>query len=534
MSESKNGFRLPPKSGGAEGDMFDPGQHSAMVIVGANGAGKTRFANRLAADLGDRAFRLNALDALYNATEPDPQRSAVDRLHRDATAIPDYDKQRRQTRLQRLLTLIVSDELVNLFRFKFTRYENDGDAEHPNAPRQVPRTHMDTLIRFWQEVFPGNRVLVDSGNILFSRDDSDDTFGAGRLSDGERAVLYYGAALLYAPRNAVVMVDSPEMFLHPSTLQGVWNRLERLRPDCTPVYITHDLEFAASRHGAAVVWVRACNTRLAEWDYRIVPEHSELTDQISLAIMGARKPVLFIEGDQRSIDARLYPLIFSDYTVKSLGSCNKVIEATRTFNDLNAFHHLQARGIVDRDRRDEAEVTYLRGKNIMVPEVAEIENMLLLPEIVEAVATFRGKDGRRVAQSVRNSVLKMFEHDLRQQALQHTRHRVKRTVEYRIDGRFNDIGALEQHIDSLTGEINPRGLYENFCREFHGYRASGDYRAVLRVYNQKSMLPGCNIPALCGLNNKEDYIDTVMRILQTTAPQAAQIRQAVRTALRAD
>ena len=151
-----------------------------------------------------------------------------------------------------------------------------------------------------------------------------------------------------------------------------------------------------------------------------------------------------------------------DSTVRPLGSCNKVIEATRTFNDLNGFHHLTAQGIVDRDRRDDGEVDYLRRKNILVPDVAEIENMLLLPEIVSAVAASRGRDGSRVAESVRRSVLKMFGKEIDEQALQHTRHRVKRTVEYRVDGRFADIGALEKHISSLTREINPRGMYEQF------------------------------------------------------------------------
>ena len=38
-----------------------------------------------------------------------------------------------------------------------------------------------------------------------------------RLSDGEKAVLYYAAAVLYAPENAVIFVEAPEMFLHPSS-----------------------------------------------------------------------------------------------------------------------------------------------------------------------------------------------------------------------------------------------------------------------------------------------------------------------------
>ena len=130
----------------------------------------------------------------------------------------------------------------------------------------------------------------------------------------------------------------------------------------------------------------------------------------------------------------------------------------------------------------------------------------------------------------------MFRRDLKQQALMHTRHRVKRTVEYRVDGRFNDISALEQHISLLVDEINPRKLYEAFCRDFHAIAAASDYDAVMRVYNQKSMLSGSNIAALCGLKNKEEYISTVLAILRGSpeSAQAQSIRRAVRNILDAN
>lgn len=516
---------LPPKLDGTAEHIDDSSR--PIVIVGANGAGKTRFTNRLCADLGERAFRINALDGLYNGSAPDPAHNAIDRLYASAP-VPAYEKQRQQTRLERLTGMLLADELVNLLRYKFGR----GDDQDACAP--VPATRLDTMIKFWQKIFPGNRVLVDGGNLRFGRDDSSDLIAATRLSDGERVVLYYGLALLYAPAESVVMVESPELFLHPSTMQGLWNSLELLRPDCRLIYTTHDLEFAASRRDAEFIWVRACDTARQLWDYQIIPDSSALTDQVSLSIMGARKPVLFIEGDARSIDARLYPLIFSDCTVKSLGSCNKVIEATRIFNDLNAFHHLSARGIVDRDRRDEGEISYLRRKSVMVPEVAEIENMLLLPAVISAVALSRGRDPKRVVDSVRKSVTAMFKADVRAQALQHTRHSVKRTVEYRIDGRFNDIDALEHHIEGLVDEIKPRQLYEKFCRTFHQYIQNHDYEAILRVYNQKSMLPGCNVAGLCGLASKEAYIAAVMDLLRAEGKHARSIRTAVRAALRAD
>ena len=100
-------------------------------------------------------------------------------------------------------------------------------------------------------------------------------------------------------------------------------------------------------------------------------------DTALLDLLGSRKPVLVIEGDDKhSIDSRLYPLIFPEYTVKPLGSCNKVIETVRSFGDLKNFHMLESRGIEDRDRRSDPEVEYLRNKNILVPDVAEVENLM--------------------------------------------------------------------------------------------------------------------------------------------------------------
>jgi GTPase SAR1 family protein len=516
---------LPPKSIG-ENESIDTRANHTVVIVGANGAGKTRFTNRLCADLGDKAYRLSVIDALYKSGAPDPEHSTIDRLHAEA-ALSASEKARPQTRLERLLAMMMSDELVNLLSYKVSVSRGEKTNMQP--------TRLDKLIQMWSEIIPDNKVMVNSGKILFSRTDSDDTYNVVRLSDGEKAVLYYGAAMLYAPKGSVVVVDSPEMFLHPTTLQAVWNRIELMRPDCTMVYATHDLDFAGSRHNAALVWVQSCDTAAGTWEYRIMPDREDaLTGEVYMAIIGARKPILFIEGDERSIDARLYPLIFPDYSVKSLGSCNKVIEATRTFNDLNGFHHLSAKGIVDRDRRDEGEVSYLRRKNIMVPEVAEIENMLMLEEVVRAVASYKQQNPDRVAASVKKSVINQFKSDLRSQALQHTRHRVKRTVEYRIDGRFADISALEEHINNLVTEINPRKLYEKFCRDFHSYLAKNDYNSVLRVYNQKSMLSASNVASLCGLHDKDHYINTVMSILRGETPQSQEIRAAVRKYLLAD
>ena len=230
-----------------------------------------------------------------------------------------------------------------------------------------------------------------------------------------------------------------------------------------------------------------------------------------------------------SIDSKLYPLIFKEYTVKSLGGCDKVIESTRTFNSLRDFHNLDAFGIVDRDRRDAGEVEYLRRRKVFVPNVAEIENIFMIEEVVRTVASHFHKNEDAAFAHVKKAIMRLFEVDLRQQALQHTRHKVKKTVEHRIDGKFANINKLEEHINDLCQSINPRGLYEEYCRNFRSYIQKGDYASVLMVYNRKTMLSESHVARACGLrrDDKDVYIRAILNILKEDRGDAQRIRKAV-------
>ena len=79
----------------------------------------------------------------------------------------------------------------------------------------------------------------------------------------------------------------------------------------------------------------------------------------------------------------------------------------------------------------------------------------------------------------------------------------------------------------LVNEINPRGIYNDLCKEFSDLLKSNNYHGVLKVFNQKRMLAVSGLPHLLGLNNPDDYLRTVLRILNTRRPEAEAIRQAV-------
>lgn len=492
-----------------------------FTIIGANGSGKSRFCSQLMTELGDKAYRISALKALFpSSTSGTPTKGSIDDMFNRMNDANPLVKNNASTEFDKLFSIMLADEFRDLMSFKAHQLMGD-DIE-------FPKTKLDVTVKKWQQVFPKNKVLRENGKLVFSKEGNEDKYTSLRLSDGEKSVLYYIGAVLYAMPDAVILVDDPETFIHSSIMRTLWNVIEGMRPDCTFIYNTHDVNFASSRTDNMCVWVKSFDPEKAAWDYEVMTSSRDLDDGL-LDLLGSRKPVLFIEGDDHhSIDSRLYPLIFPEYTVKPLGSCNKVIETVRSFGDLKGFHQLDSRGIVDRDRRNDTEVEYLRKKNILVPEVAEVENILMLEGVIRAVARYKKRNPDIVFPKVKNRVINMFRNELKQQALMHVRHRVKRDVEMRIDMKFRTINALEEHMVDLVQEINPRGLYDQLCREFHVYEDNNDYANVLKVFNQKLMLGESNVATLCGFKGKDEYIRGVLNILKGNNREADDIRKAIK------
>ena len=493
-----------------------------ITVIGANGSGKSRFCNALMKSCGDKAYRLSALRALFpfRDSEP-PMPGSINAMFERLNQMNPQVQSTADTEFDRLTNIMLADEFRDLMNYKAHRLM----GEH----LPFPKTRLDTVVHVWQEVFPKNKVLRENGKLLFSTEGHTDTYSSLRLSDGEKAALYYIGAVLYAMDDAVILVDDPETFIHHSIMHTLWNVIEAMRPDCTFIYNTHDVDFVSSRVDNQCVWVKSFDPELVAWDYEEKASSQELGDALYFEILGSRKPILFVEGDDRhSLDSRLYPLIFPEYTIKPLGSCDKVIESVRSFEDLRSFHRLDSRGIVDRDRRSDQEVDYLLKRNIYVPNVAEVENLFMLEGVVRAVARHKRRDEDAVFSKVKHKLMDMFTRELKAQALEHVRHRVKRNVEMRIDMKFRSINDVEVHMVDLVKEINPRGMYEDMCREFHLYLKNRDYGSVLRVFNYKQMIGDSNVASLCGFHRKDDYLRGVLNILKSGGPDADAIRQAVK------
>ncbi|WP_080903701.1 DUF4435 domain-containing protein [Parabacteroides sp. Marseille-P3160] len=494
-----------------------------LVVIGANGAGKTSFGKEIVRQHPDEAIYISGLHGLFvnfrGSVDSLIDLKSFHRLIADrllSSPLSDYE---------RLILQLQQEEFEAAVNYK----EAGKKEEHP----PLPITKIDRIQVIWEHMFPHNRLVRKSGFFeLASTSRDGQSYTAERMSDGEKAVFYFIGSVLCAPPEALLIIEEPELLLHNSIKNNLWDEIEAMRPDCTYIYLTHDIDFATSRTNSIRLWIRAFNADLQEWDYEIIEGNTSLPEELYIEILGNRKPILFIEGtDANSLDNRLYPLIFPEYLVKPMGGCQKVIETTKAFTQLKDFHTLDSKGIVDRDRRTPGEIAYLREQNIFVPDVAEVENLLMLEPIIRTVARRMLKDPDLVFQEVKESVIELFTKELEAQIILHAKHWVRKKLETIVDRKITTVEQLNEHVQNIRENIHVNEIYHKIKTDFEQYASSGDYKSILRVYNQKGMLPQSRLCGLCGLRNKETYFDFILSILKEKSNDATVIREAIRKSL---
>jgi len=72
-----------------------------------------------------------------------------------------------------------------------------------------------------------------------------------------------------------------------------------------------------------------------------------------------------VEGINGSYDTSLYREILPDFLVIPRGSCSQVIQSVKALKANTQLHHLDVYGVIDRDRRVDAEIIALEKDSIL-------------------------------------------------------------------------------------------------------------------------------------------------------------------------
>lgn len=496
-----------------------------LVVIGANGSGKSSFGRDLLERYAENAKKISGMHSLFLCSNEETVPSEGNELARMQSMIAERIFMPRLSDYEKLILRLQSEEFDAAVNYK------EACKLHPDLP--PPVTKIDRIQAIWEKMFPHNRLVRKSGFIeLASTSRDSNSYTAGRMSDGEKIVFYLVGAVLCANPGELLVIEEPEILLHNSIKNLLWDEIEALRPDCTYVYLTHDIDFTTSRPEGKRIWIRDYNADAHVWDYQLIESNDSLPEEVYIDILGSRKPILFIEGtDSNSIDNRLYPLIFPDFLVKPVGGCQKVIETTKAFRQLQDFHTLESMGIVDRDRRTQGEIDYLRDQHIFVPDVAEVENLLMLEPVIKTVARRLMRDPGEVFAQVKENVIRLFEKDLESQVILHAKHRVRRKLETAVDRKITTVEQLAEHVESIRLNVHVDEIYSGIKDKFIQYAETADYKNILRVYNQKGMLPQSRLCNICGVSNKESYLNLILSILKEDKEDAGVIRSAIKESL---
>ena len=490
-------FSIP----GTDGDLrFPVSRGSTTTFCGANGSGKTRLAVHIEQQLGLAAHRISAHRALsLNPRVPKiSERDALSGLRtgiEDSTRRGDPSKYRQGHRWGNHEATGLLNDYDYLVQALFAEQANTALESHKRlragTTDTAELTKFEKLSEIWDRLLPHRRLDIGCDDITVRIPDNATTYPASDMSDGERAVFYLVGQTLVAGENSVLVIDEPELHLHPSIMTLLWDELGAARPDCAFVFITHSLEFAAARPGAKYV-VREYQHGTT-WTIDSVPHDTGFSEEFTTLILGTRCPVLFAEGTASSLDRSIYDACYSDHLVLPLASCEAVIHAVASMRTNAALTRVTCHGIVDGDHRSTDEIDYLRDRGVIVLPVAELENVFLLPEVSRTIAAHEAHEGDGLdarLNGLRQAVFGSIGSSGQKHAtiLRYVSRQVDRLLKHVDLSAATSVEELETSYADNTGTLDVGALASFAEHEIDSASQADDLPALLAFYDNKGLL----------------------------------------------
>lgn len=490
--------------------------NNSVIIIGANGAGKSK----LGAWIEQQSFRdVHRIGAQRNLNFNENISLKSYSQAEDLVFYGSIDK--NTSKDQRWgwgnYTTKMMDDFENVLAALIALKNNENDsfveackkAEKENKDKpQTPITSIDKLQSIWNSVFPQRGLRLNDSKFyaVLKTENEEKIYSANQMSDGERSVLYLAAQVLCVPPNKILIMDEPELHLHRSIMNRLWKSLEECRKDCLFIYITHDTEFAALHLFADKIWIQEYNG--LNWKLEKI-ENEVLPEDLLLDILGSRMDVLFVEGDKSSYDTKLYTLLYPQYHVIPCGSCTQVIARTKVFNSNSSLHHCKVYGIIDRDFRSDYEIVKYSFDNIYTIDVAEVENLFLVEELIRMMANHMGKKEDEVFDKISKYVIdNRFSNQINGQVCQSTVAEIKYILSSANISKKNEIEAKDS-LNSVWSSLNYESIKLQQEERFLAALNARSYKEVLKVFNEKNIVK--SIGHYFGIKDDE-YCSTVIAL----------------------
>ena len=377
-----------------------------LFVLGANGTGKSALMQQFYTTHEKQAKRILAHRQTWFTSNAVDMTAAQKKQNEEW--IHDYDKE-VTSRWQDNY----SSNRLNMSIFELLNSENMRAREITSAVDQANIEQAQILaqkkspIQTINEIFEISnipiKVVLEKDEQLFASKNKSDFYSIAELSDGERNALLICADVLTAASNTIIIIDEPERHLHRSIISPLLLSLFQKREDCAFIISTHDVYLPINNENSQILLIRNCTwneNRIESWDADLIINPEQIPTSIKLNILGAKRKILFVEGEGNSLDKQIYQLIFPDVTVIPQGNCRNVERAVNGINRTKELHWLKAIGLVDADDRTSEDIQALLNQRIAALECYSVESLYYNTEIIKKIAyryaTVIGNDGEEL------------------------------------------------------------------------------------------------------------------------------------------
>ncbi|RCW70106.1 AAA family ATPase [Pseudorhodoferax soli] len=264
----------------------------------------------------------------------------------------------------------------------------DLDAISKETAKSSPVARINNL--FSVANLPISVAIDGRDNLVARRATTGAEYSIQQLSDGERNALIIAAMVLSAKPGRLILIDEPERHLHRSIIAPFLSMLLAERNDCAFVVSTHDLHLPLDTSATKTLLVRGCSysgEHPVRWEADLFLPGEALDRQIQEDILGARKKILFIEGDEvGSMDLALYSVLFPGFSVVAKRRCKDVIQATKGITQSEELHWINAHGLIDGDSRSADEIQSLNQDKVHTLPLYSVESVYYHSTIIFAIA----------------------------------------------------------------------------------------------------------------------------------------------------
>lgn len=362
-----------------------------LVLLGANGSGKSSFSAYMKNSLSDNIVVIPAQKILYyNKKDTDipfmnrEKILGIQKMNYNEKGI--FDDQYNNGYNDRFNNLtIIFGALISLTINEYIEALNNKEKINSCEEKNniVENTNYKKFIKLWSEIYPEISWEEDTNNRIIKPSKHDKLYNINDMSDGEKVVILYILSVLNAEENSYIIIDEPETFLNPSIYKKLWNLLENIRKDCIFIYISHNVDFISTRFNNDLYWLRSFDGE-NNWEIQQIDvDRFELPRELLTEILGSQVPIIFCEGTKGSLDNKVYSILFDGKaSIIPVEGHIEVEKYTKLYNNIENKINT-AYGIVDRDQHSLQKIDKYKNDNIFVLHFNEIEMLLISEEIVD-------------------------------------------------------------------------------------------------------------------------------------------------------